>query len=377
MVLLYLVGTTAAPSTTTWVPEDTHGWWWSTIKFAGAANLATTPSNPKAAREWSKLSSFATGNGAMLGGAPGSGVTFNNHLIYPGNDYTVGTTYPTIRIFDGSSDRLMATIPPTSTGAIPKAIMSMIIVGGNTIYVSTLDSGTSAADYAGRVFAFDPNSQNLTPVATGFSSGEVPYALAWHMGRLWVGTNKGNGTAGKVYFFRPGIDTAWTTDHLMSTETTGGVVSFYSYLGKLYVGSDNAAGAFAKVLVRDSAGAYTTSLTATGGTARVNNGFLSMMLLGTNLYVGYWNPDTTAVSKVYKFDGTNWTTAYTGAATTLRPYIGMLVTDNYLLTIGGGSALSASLIGTSDGATWDNLTPFLTGATSTETALPIFGMVGS
>jgi hypothetical protein len=372
---IYGVATVSAPSTSTWVPDDTRGWWWSTIKFTGASNLATEPQNPKHPRGWDKIAAFATAGAGALGGSPGAGVTFNNHLIYAGDDYTLGVTNPTIRIFDGLSDRLMATIPSTSAAAVPIAIMSMIIVGG-TIYLSTLDSGTSSANWAGRVFTFDPESGNLTPLSTNFSSGEVPYALTWHMGRLWVGTNNGIGSVGKVYYIRPGIDTAWTTDYALTTDTAGAVDSMLTFQGSLYVGSDNVAGTFAKVLKRTSLGVWSVSLTATGGTARVNNGYLSLSVFESNLYAGYYNPDTTAIAKVEKFDGTNWSTAYTPTGVNIRPFIGQIVTDDYLLVIGGGKNLSAALLGTIDGTTWDILTPYLTGPT-TETALPIHGTVGT
>jgi len=367
--------TTNSPSSA-WAPIDTRGWWGSTLGFRGAADLITTPQNPKHPRCWDKVAAFANGNAAMLGGAPGAGITFDNNLIYAGDDYSLGTQNPIIRIFDGLSDRLMATVPSTSSSVVPQALMTMIVNEG-TIYFTTFDSGTTSANFAGRVFTLDPLSQNIVPLGTSsFSGGEVPYAMVWHMGRLWLGTNKSDGTAGKIYFIRPGIDADWTLDHNLSSDSTGGVCSMWSFQGKLYIGTDNAAASFAKVIVRDSLGAYTTSLTATGGTARKNNGFLSMHDFNNNLFVGYWNPDTTAIAVIYKFDGTSWTISYTGSDGTLRPFIGQFTSNNYLFVIGGGDNLSAALVGTPDGTNWDNLTPFLTGPT-TETALPIFGGVGA
>jgi hypothetical protein len=193
------------------------------------------------------------------------------------------------------------------------------------------------------------------------------------MGRLWCGTNQGSGVSGKIYYFRPGIDSAWTTDYDLATSTVGGACSMVSYNGSLYVGSDNAAGSFAKVLVRTSLGAWSTSTTATGGTARVNNGFLYLKEFNSNLYAGYWNPDTPAVAKIYKYDGTSWSTVYTGAAGTLRPYIGMFVLNNALYTIGGGNQLTAVLLTSTNGTSWTDLSPQLTGADAT--AVPVFGEV--
>jgi hypothetical protein len=361
--------TTVSPWTTT------GGWWWSNEGFAGGAQITTATGAPALPRTWAHLSSFATGGAAMLGGSPAASVIFRNHIIYAADDYTTGVTQPKIRIFDGTSDRVMGLIPNTLAGVVPKAILSMLLVDG-IIYLTTLDSGTTSTDFAGRVFSFDPLSQTLAIVGAGFGTGEVPYALAWHMDRLWVGTNAGDATKGKIYFFRPNIDIAWTTDYTLSTSSVGGATSLQSYKGKLYVGTDNAAGSFAKVLVRDTAGAYTTSETASGGTAKVNNGFLNMIVFKNNLYATYWNPDTTAVATIFKYDGTTWTTPYTGAALTLRPFITQFLANQYLYTVGGGDGLRASLIRTANGTSWDELTAYLAGPI-TETALPIYGAVNT
>lgn len=349
---------------------DTGGWWTAPNTLAGGTTLATAPGVPKHPRQWAKLSPFTT---LALGGSPAASVLFRNHMIYAGDDYTLGTTPPTIRIFDGIADRIMATIPNAS-GAVPRAILSMLLQDG-IVYLSTVDSGTTSSNFAGRVFSFDPLSQTLTTLATGFSGGEVPYALTWHMDRLWVGTNKGDGTPGKVYFIRPGIDTTWTTDYTLTTSSTGGATSLLSFNGKLYVGTDNAAAAFGKVLVRDATGAYTTADTGSGGTARVNNGFYSMSAFLGNLYVTYWNNDGTAIAKVRKFDGTSWTTAFSGSALTLRPYILSFVAQGYLYVVGGGVGQRATVIRTADGATWSDLTLYLSGPI-TETALPLYGAMG-
>ena len=363
---------TTSPYTT-----DTAGWWYSDEGFAGGTDIIISPNHPHHARAWSDISIYATAGAAMLGGSPSASVMYKNYLIYAGGEYGAGN--PTIRIFDGLADHVLITVPNTTAGAIPKAIISMILVG-DLIYFSTLDSGTTSADFAGRVFVFDPLTSNMSMVGTGFTTGEVPYALTYHMNRLWVGTNKSSGAGGKLYFFRPGIDTAWTTDYTLSSSTVGGVTSLCSFNGYLLIGSDNAAGAFAKVLIRDSLGAYTTSTTATGGTARVNNGFLQMIVFNSNLYATYWNPDTPAIAKVLKFTGatttTTWSTVYTGSALTIRPYMLMFVANKYLYVVGGGNGLRASLIRSSDGTTWDELTAYLAGPI-TETATPFVGLVHS
>lgn len=362
----------SAPGTL-WASTGTpspNGWFQSTDGFASAANLVIgdVPHNP---RSFTEIADFATGGAGMLGGFPGTGINFRNHFIYASGDYTVSTDAPSLHLFDGLSDRSIVTLPNTSAGVIPKAIISLLLVG-EVVYLSTLDSGTTASNFSGRVFAFEPLTGNMSQIGAAFSGGEVPYALCWHMNRLWVGTNKSSAAGGKVYYFRPDIDTAWTTDYTLATSTAGSVCSLASYHGKLLVGADDIGGTFAKVLLRDSAGAYTTTKTASGGTATLNNGFLSMIVFQDNLYATYWNPDTTAIAVIYKFDGTSWTTAYSGADGLLRPYVGQYITNNTLLTIGGGNALSATILETADGTTYTDRTAQMIG---TSTASPVFGEV--
>ncbi len=375
--VVYPVPTTNAPAGP-YVPQDPNGWWLSTEGFTGSVTIIESTDRPYAPRDWTKLADWASGGSTYLGGFPAASAVFNNHIIYPANGYVRGTNQPPMRIFDGITDRELVTIPITASAAIPKAILSMLR-NGDIIYVSTYDSGTTAADFAGRVFSYDVLANTLTPLGSGFSSGEIPYAMCWHMGRLWLGTNKGNGTTGKIYFIRPGIDTDWTLDYTLSSSTTGGCTSLASYGGQLYVGTDNAAASFAKVLVRSTLGVYTTSLTATGGTARVNNGFPYLIVrknaLGVDqLIASYWNPDTTSVAKIYKFDGTTWTTPYTGSSGSLRPYILMFPAVDNLYILGGAKDRSAFMMRTDDLITYTDLTSFLYGPI-TETIIPTFGVV--
>jgi hypothetical protein len=368
---------TITPPTGPYAPDDPNGWWQSVNGFTGGAQVITSTQNPRAPRDWTKLSPFCTSaaGGSYLGGFPAASAIFNGHIIYPGNDYIVGTDQPPIRIFDGTSDREIIRIPPVSGTTPAFAIMAMLRVG-DLIYITTLDSGSSSANYAGRVFVLSPLANTLVPVgSTGFSSGEVPYALCWHMNRLWVGTNKSDGTAGKVYFIRPGIDTAFTTDRNLSSDSVGGALSMVSYQGKLYIGTDAGAGTFAKVIVRDSAGAYSTSLTATGGTARVNNGFPHMIVFQNKISATYWNPDTTLISKVYQYDGTSWTTQFNGSTTTnLKPYILQFLALDNLYILGGAKDRGAFIMRTADLVSFTELTQFLTGPL-TETVIPTYGMV--
>jgi hypothetical protein len=353
------------------VPPDLGGWWQSLNGFTGGSSLVTVPQNPKHPRAWDKVAAFSAGsNGGVLGGSPGIATSFNNHLIYAGDDYVLGTDEPPIRIFDGQSDRLMARVPSIA-GVPPQCILSMLQAAG-MIYLTTLDGGADDT-YTGRVFSFDPNSQVLTPVGAQFTGGEVPYALAWHMDRLWLGTNLANGEPGNVYFIRPGIDTAWTTDHALSGDTLGGVTSMCSYKGNLYVGTDNVGGLAGKVLVRTTVdGAYAGS--KTGPNTGSYNGFPTLNVFNGLLIATYW--DSGPNSLILTFDGTTWSTVYTGAATTLRPLTSQFVWNNNLFVVGGSKSFGAVLLESDQGAIFTDRTVFMTGGTTTETTVPAIGVVG-
>ncbi len=354
---------------------DVDGWWLSAnTNFGGAAYIVDN-SRPTDPRSFVEVGSFATGSTGMMGGFPGPAGVFNNKLVYAPGGYTVGTDLPTIRMFDGQFDRIIGTLPKTSSGGVPKAVMSILVANG-TIYLSTLDSGASSADWLGRVFSLDPINGNFTPLGGVFPTGHVPYALTFHMGRLWCGTHRQSASAsGQVFFFRPFIDTAWTSNHDLSADGQANVCSMLSYKGLLYIGCSAAAGTFAKVLVRGVDGTYGTSNTGSGGAAIDNNAFLAMSEFQGNLYASYFNNDAPKVSKIYKFDNSSWTTAFTGSGTTLIPFVSLPVDLVSLFAIGGGKTFDGTLLFTSDGSTWTDRTAFLTQIGTNSTGLPCFGVL--
>lgn len=351
-------------------PASINGWYLSSTGFANASTIVSAgrPADP---RPWEDLATWCnTGHLNVYGGSPAASC-LQNVLVYPASGYTVGTNDPPVRGFNGRSDRELCRIPPSTTAVTSKAVIT-ILAANDTIYLSTWDAGTTSANWTGRVFNLDVLSGALTLLGTVFAAGELPYTLAWHMGRLWVGTNNGIGTVGKVYFFRPGIDTVWTLDHATSSESAGGVTSMVSYKGKLYVGTDNAAASSGKVLVRDSLGAWTTSLTGPG--TAINNGFPTLTVFGTNLYASYWD-NTAPTSLVKKFDNSSWSTVYTGTGATNIPFLLLPVQLTEMYVVGGAKPYDAALLVTADGTTFTDLSAEL--PSETATLLPMFGAVGS
>lgn len=360
---------------TDWVPAaapDPNGWWTSVSGYRGDIFIVAG-ARPEDPRTWTDFAGFATGTAAMLGGSPGIATTYRNRLIYAASGYTVGTDAPPIRLYDGSYDRELVTLPPTATGPA-KAVVSLLTANG-TVYVSTWDAGTDSSTWTGRVFALDLERATLLPLGAAFPAGHLPYALAWHNGMLWCGTHRGaTPAAGKIYSLRPELqeEAVWTEEHDLGT--VYGAAALCSFHGTLYVGTTGDTGVFGTIIARASDGTWTTADTGTGGTAKPNNGFLALTTFQDVLYASYWNGDTTAIARIRKsVDGVTWTTSYTGAAGTLRPFIVLKVDDNTLFAVGGGLGLTAAVVSTADGVTWTDLTAEL--PESDKTALPAVGVV--
>lgn len=352
-------------------PSDDDGWFVSPASFGGSIFVVGNSNRPKRPRTWNIISGFATGSMGWAGGSPAGSVTVRNRMVYPSSAYSGFD--PSIRIFDGFFDHELATVPPLP-GQAATAVMSMLSANG-TIYFTTFDGGSSSADWHGRVFSLDMFSGVATPIGDPFTGGDLPYALAWHMGRLWVGTNNGIGTVGKVYFFRPNIDTTWTLDHNVSTETAGSVASMASFGGKLYVGTVNVDAVRGKVLQRDETDTWTVTRTGSGGTAKLNNGFLTLYnYQDTTLYASYWNDDATPISHIDAFDGTTWTTSFTASTVAnRRPYIVFMFDGTFLFAVAGGMGRTGAIQRSDDGgATWLDLTAQL--PESNKTLLPIVGI---
>lgn len=360
------------PGWTPTTPPDPNGWWTSVSEFRGDVFVVAhgRPANP---RTWADLAGFATGSAAMLGGSPGLATTFRNRVVYGATGYTVGTDAPPLRLFDGSYDRELTTLPPTAAGPA-RAVVSVLTANG-TIYVSSWDAGTDAATWTGRVFRLDIETATLTPLGGPLPTGHLPYALAWHNGMLWCGTHRGaTPAAGKLLSLRPEQQEAavWVEDHDLGTVRS--VAALCSFRGTLYVGTTDGAGAFAPLLARASDGTYTTVDVGAGGAAHANNGYLALTVFKDALYASYWNGDTPAISRLRTTtDGLAWTTTYTGVAATLRPFIAFGIDHDDLFAIGGGQHLPAAVLSCTNGV-WTDLTAQL--PESDKTALPAFGAVG-
>lgn len=344
------VALSAAVRTTYWGRRSksatigaTQGWQSSTTGFTTAATaiLAGTPSNPRAAAipdGWEALLWTAAN------GMPGSAAVVNNKLYYAADSYTPGTDGAPIWVFDGTVDKKFSEIPKNS-GAAYCAILSMIAVG-TTIYLTVYDDDNAVTSPRGRVFSLDTSTGALLQIGAEFSA-VAPYPICWHMGRLWIGTCD-TANAGKVYFFRPGIDTAWTLDRTLGSGMNCTVL--VSYKGELFAGGH---GNPAPMDKRNSVGTWAS--TTTFGAA--NSEITSAVVLGDNLYVAY-TPTVSGLGIIAKYNGSAWSTAYNPGTTGWYP--AAWVDNNIMFFGGGGHNTNNVLVSTPDGSVFTDRSANLT-----------------
>ena len=351
-----------------------QGWWTSDSKFTTAATevaAVATGGLPSRSRS-TQISEWGTGVIAGYNGMPGAAVVVNNRLYYASGDYTIDSTAPVIRRFDGTIDEEFVRIPidPSVSATIqPQGILSMLAVG-TTIYLTVYDDddGTIGGGTGGRVFKLDSSSGALTQLGAKFvthTSGadHVPYCLEYHAGRLWTGTynrQSGAGIAGKIYWIRPGIDTAWTLDRTMASGR--GTTFLKSYQGQLYAGSDPASSSTnALVEVRSSVGAWSSSLSvAAGGVYRQ---FQAAIVFEDALYCSL-HASVGNTSTIRKLSGTTWSTAYTTTGGSEDKALTACWSEDGTLFFGSGGADSgnATLVSTDDGSSWTSRAANLTDA---------------
>lgn len=202
---------------------DTNGKWFLSLDdtLTQKTDSGTTYNNAQVlvfptGKIRSGMTGFSTSGGG--GNSPLEGhpaCVWNNILFYADGNYTVGSTPPPIRAYDGFSDKVVCRIPKNtdvSTTNECNFINSLFTAPNGKIYITTMDGGVvSASTGVGSVFEFDPVTNALLKVGPTFAVDNIPYSLAWYLNALWVGTAS-NGSTGKVHTIHPGFDSAFNTD---------------------------------------------------------------------------------------------------------------------------------------------------------------------
>lgn len=343
------------------------GWYASTDLFATAPPVASGIANTVGRAKRTNLAAPATGRWQQMSPA---GVSYNNRLYYAGDNYTLGTTAPEIRVWDGVTDRQLCTVPgfinKSSNSVQTYAIQQMCVATDGYIYLTTYGTGVGVATYEGHVWRLNPETGALVMIGARFTDC-FPEAIIWFANRLWTGTYTGASgtTLAKIYSYRPGIDTAWQL--AFTTAASPGIRNFASYKGKLYATLDGgSAGAAPLVVVRSSLGVWSTSFTGTAGALTTN---LGAIVFKNNLYVSYYS-DLSVSSLLKKYDGTSWTTVYTAAGSLLFPYY--FFQDNGTLFAVGAYGSVRIMLTTTDGSSWTDRSSSFSGNIE---LLPLMGVI--
>ena len=321
---------------------------------------------------------------AFRSGKPG--VMFDNRFYYAGNDYTWNSTAPSIRMWDGTADYLIGRVP-SRAGTVCEAVIDMIVGGDDKIYFSTHDDGLLASNtLQARVFQLDPDSGAILQMGGLFplapETSRVPYALAWGLGRLWTRTH-GAGLASVshlVYYIRPEIDSAWTSESLAAISTTAfGANACHFYNGRLFMATPGDISVPAEIQVRSTQAVYSVSKQVATGDASPStvshgyaNHFGAMTTFGGNLYASYFNQrgaenDNTGdkYARIYKYDGSSWTVVFNPAANddSCIPYSGAVVIGGRIFFVSAPQRTSSNTLNrilySSDGSSWTAVTSTL------------------
>lgn len=249
---------------------------------------------------------------AYFSGAAGlcrMGAFSGGRLYYASASYTSGTTSPLIYAWNGSEDREFSRLLPATT----LGITGIFAVKG-TVYILTLDSGTTDADFVGRVFSMSQISGHLTQIGNAITTGHVPVSLAVHNGLIFVGTARVTTTnEAAVLRINPVDETAWTTD-LSASADDYAITSLTSFRGLLYATTKNGGGATkGKVLQRALAGTWST----VDSTVNNSGTYDGSAVFGGALYVSSRSYSTTTSTAVIRksTDGSSWSTVTNSSST--------------------------------------------------------------
>ena len=265
-------------------------------------------------------------------------------VIYPYVDGGDSSGYPPIRASETDTYKITAR---TASGATTES--NAVSVSAKT----TLDAS------------------NYNTITWGAVSGATSYDVYRTVGLAPLGKITNTASTSFVDDGDAGDASSPPTENGSGTNK-GGVTSLMPLDTSLLIGLANTSGTFAEVWKRSAAGVYATSTTATGGTATTYNGFTAMGTFGTSLYAAYWNQDTTKICKIYKYDGSTWSTVLTIDGGDIVPILRFHTEEGVLMAIGGGRQQYGILYRTTDGTTWEDCTGLMPSAVE---GLPVVGSI--
>lgn len=353
-------------------------WIASTDQFATTTGTATVPGAAPAVA-LSQGTFFGTIGSTMLN----KGTQSEDLFIYPG-DHAAGAVWP-IRIWDGSVDSLLFTIPPnasalaeegadyfvppTTPGTSPyDSQVCQLLLVGTKLYIVIVDMVELPPPSFSRILEYDFDTNVLKQIGqgTGNLAGEIGdgavnfRSIAHFQGDLYAGvgsvnTGSNSNDAG-IWRFRPGVDTVWTRELSLESGAVGEIPNFLEvYKGKLYAGLQDYDSGTQRLLVRAADATWSQS-TSVG--TNVQSGWLTAKVFGENLYAT--SIDVTAgddITRIHKFDNTTWSVVKTiETAADPRMGVAMVVHQDRLYVLCVNAAGVGLVTHTADGTVWTDIT---------------------
>lgn len=372
-------------------------WLKSTDKFISVAQTSVPASTIVAAVATRPFVEAALTNRALTLAQPSSVATQDKTLlIYPGT-YTRGNgvaNQPRVRSYEGvtgvDAELFRFPLNPTalinenagnwsvSYGCILEMIAppELVAVGATKIYFISIDYDDGSPPFYSRVMCYDFNTLSVTQVgeACGPAAGELSglagggavvfTSLAYVNGTLLAGvgsrTTGFNSVGAGIWAINAATGTNWTRVFSTEAGAVGEAPMCFSYFNRhVYAGMQRLDAGTARMMVcADTDFTAWTESTSFGASAR--NAWIRLHKFRTGLYAtSFFNNGGTNESRIWRFDGTTWTSVRL-VATSGNPQIGveMLTYANYqedakmyvLCINSAGSAIVHML--DSDESTW-------------------------
>ena len=357
----------AALTVTYFLALETSANTWETSTDGTTFTPVTTPTRQKKHTN-SPGDTIATAGIGNLGTHAKIALSARGKLYYAGDDYTPGTTAPTLHMWDGTTDVTLTTIPPGPVGGLAHTIGAIVNYSDTELLIVTTDF---AVTDTGRVLLFNTETGQLTQIGpeTSLTPALMSAITIWQ-GEIWVGGMELSGSAAPSLFHARVGSATWAQDTGNSTLTSSGwVVDLVVFKGDLYaalaLGVDTAE--TAKIRKKPAlSGVWATAVATVGST--INDGFGPMIVSADGSTIFAFKRDTGAVptlSIIQSTDGASWTEAYNVSAnlSTAHYYAGVPILDpsgNIFWPFGSGpdsvAVNAGALLKRTSGGTWSIVT---------------------
>lgn len=306
----------------------------------------------------------------------GTDATYDVERVAPATGNIVNNQSASDRTYDDMGAGAAGGAPPG--GGTPQNITLTVTANPAQSTTTTYRVGAliNGFEFMSDAFSVSAPAELQTGLYVALSWGAVTGATSYRVYRTAGHTSTGLiATTASTTLSDTGLAGTGSLPELYSTTalTSGAVACMVVYGSDLYIGSYQPASTFGKVFKLTTGGVLTTSQTAApGGSAAAYNGYTAGIVFESNLYMGYWNDDATDVCLIEKFNGSSWSTVSTVSGAGARPWVTFAEADGMCYAYGGGDAKTGILYESADGSSWTNISSLLP---SSLEAIPFIGSV--